>query len=293
MTIAVALACGCTLFLPRGIPAQDPFAPEQERVATADGRDPDGNKNVIMALAEAYQDSRPIEQIKKDNALIRAAAQGDVAAVRAALRSGALVNSRYIDGYAFLSEGASGYTALMRASSAGHAEVVKMLIDAKADGDLERRGRTSLYMAVRTGRDEVVKLLVAAGAKGDPRQMRLTHDLLCAACRGFRNRAGEGFPLYPGSVGDPDTAPEIVDVLKRGADVNVADPQGYTALMYAANLGLVENVKVLLASGADAGRKSRHGETALSLAVRPESSVAQAERRQVAELLKAHLAMKK
>jgi ankyrin repeat protein len=106
-------------------------------------------------------------------------------------------------------------------------------------------------------------------------------------------REGEGYPLYPGSIGDPDQAPEIPDVLRRGADVNGADPRGFTPLMFAANLGLVENVKLLLAGGADATRKSKDGETALSLSERPGSSVARAERRQVVELLTAHLAEKK
>lgn len=53
----------------------------------------------------------------------------------------------------------------------------------------------------------------------------------------------------------------------------------------AANLGLVENVELLLAHGADATLQSKVGESALSLAERPDSSVARVERRQVVELL--------
>lgn len=254
------------------------------------GRDPDGSEDVIQALAKSYKDDRSMAQIKKDNALIRAAASGDAAAVRQSLKNGALVNSRYLDGFAFLDAGQSDYTALMRASLAGHEEVVSALIDAKADLELERRGRSSLYMAVMAEKDGVTKLLVKAGAKQDPQQIRLSYDLFRAACRGFKMRDGEGYPLYPGSLGDPAKAPEISDVLKRGANVNGADSQGYTALMFAANLGLVENVKLLLASGADATLKTKDGETALSLTERPDSSVARAERREVVELLKDHLA---
>jgi ankyrin repeat protein len=62
--------------------------------------------------------------------------------------------------------------------------------------------------------------------------------------------------------------------------------------MYAANLGLVGNVKLLLARGADATRKNKQGDTALSL-LEGDSSVARAERREVAELLRTHLARKK
>ena len=62
--------------------------------------------------------------------------------------------------------------------------------------------------------------------------------------------------------------------------------------MYAANLGLVENVKTLLDNGADATRKTRGGVTALSL-TEADSSCARAGRRLVAELLKAHLGKRK
>lgn len=258
-----------------------------------EARDPDGSEDVLKALAEAYKDDRSIAQIKKDNALIRAAAKGETEGVRQAIKNGALVNSRYLDGYAFLDEGVSGYTALMRASLAGHEEVVKALIDAKADLNLDRKGRTSLYLAVMAEKETVVKLLVKAAAQGDPKQIRLSYDLIRAACRGFKMREGEGYPLYPGSIGDPEKAPEITEVLKRGADINAADPRGFTAVMFAANLGLVENVKLLLANGADATLKSKDGETALSLVERPDSSVAREERRQVVELLKAHLAKNK
>lgn len=259
-------------------------------LAAADEQNVDGSDAVIRSLAESYQDERSLEQIKKDNALIRAAAGGEVEQVRQLIKDGALVNSRYMDGFAFLDVGRTGYTALMFASRAGHDDVVKLLIENKADLELERRGKTSLYFAVTRGRESVVKLLVKAGAKGDVKELQLTYDLLRAACRGFKMQRGEGYPLFPGYIGEPEKAPEIVEVLKRGADVNAADSGGYTALMYAANLGCVDNVKVLLANGADAIRESKDGETALSLAERSGSSVARAGRGQVAEILKAHLA---
>jgi hypothetical protein len=305
MRLAVSIVCASALILGARSRAQDAFGP-------------DGDEDTIKLMAKAYKDQRSVEQIKKDNALIRAAAKGDVDGVRKTLSSGALVNSYHIDGCVGFGDDASGYTALMWASQAGHVGVVKLLIESKADLNLEcrnlaERGRTSLYMAVIYRQEAVVKLLVKAGAKGDPKQIRLTRELLRAACRGFKMRVGEGYPPYPGFIGDPGEAQErnalreikpaakelgvgsrgdpreIKEVLKRGADVNSADPRGHTALMYAANLGLVDNVKALLAKGADPSLKTRYGETALSLAV-GDSSAARAGRREVVELLKTHLA---
>lgn len=246
--------------------------------------------DVIRSLAEAHKDTRSVAQIRKDNAMIAAASKGDAEAVSQAIKNGALVDSRYLDPAAFLDEGQTGYTALMRATLGGHDKVVKLLLENKPDLELERHGKTSLYFAVLKDRVAIVELLRDAGAKGDPKQIRLTQDLIRAACRGFKMNRGEGYPLFPGYVGDPAKAPEILEVLQRGADVNAADPEGYTALMYAANLGLVDNVSVLLAHGADPRQKSKEEETALSLAERRESSVAREGRRKVIELLNLHLA---
>jgi RNA polymerase sigma factor (sigma-70 family) len=259
--------------------------------------DPDGfDEAFIKSMAEAYKDKRTIEQIRKDNALIRAAGDGDREAVRKALKAGARINSYYIDGYAAFGSDGSGYTALMFAGDEGHADVVKLLIECHVDLNIRcvnprYEGETALYRAVVRDKNAVVDLLVKAGAKGTPKEIRLGLDLRRAACRGFKLRKGEGYPNYPGNAGG-DKALEIAEVLKRGADINAADPQGYTPLMYAANLGLVENVKTLLAYGANATLTTRYGVTALSIA-EEESSYARADRRQVVELLKAHLAKKK
>jgi uncharacterized protein (TIGR03067 family) len=264
--------------------------------------DPDGfDEDSIKLMANAYGDKRTIAQIRLDNALIRAAANGDVQGIRKALKAGAGINSYYVDGYAAFGSDGSGYTALLVAIRQGKVEVVKLLIEAKADLNLKcinprYAGETALYRAVERKREPIVDLLVKAGAKGNPKQVRLGIEMRRAACRGFKLKEGQGYPNYPGNAGG-DGSLEIAEVLKRGANINAPDPAGYTPLMYAANLGLVENVKILLAQGADATLKtyasvtSKGGVTALSLAM-TDSSCARAERRKVVELLKARLATK-
>jgi ankyrin repeat protein len=258
-------------------------------------RDPDGPESILKELAKAFKDDRTVEQIKKDNALIRAAAKGDVDAIRKSLKDGARINSRYIDGYAFLDEGESGYTALMFAVLNKRTEAIKVLIENKADLEVKHHeGWTAIYLAVVRNQKDAVELLVKAGAKQDPMKLRLSRDLLDAACKGFDSRPNEPFPPHPGGpTGDTSKYPDILEVLKKGADVNTPNPKGYTALMYAANLGLVENVKTLLANGADATLKSADGETALSLAEREDPLFRLEQRRQVVKLLKEHLAKKR
>jgi ankyrin repeat protein len=261
-----------------------------------DGYD-EGNLDFIKGLAQdVFKDKRPLAQIFKDNALIRAAGTGDVKAARNALEAGALVNSYYIDGCAAFGSDASGDTALMWAVDGDRLDVVKLLIAEKAAVNLkcihyQHDGETALYRAVQGNRGAIVDVLVKAGAKENSKQIRLGLEMRRAACRGFKLMEGQGYPNYPRNAGG-DGALEIAEVLKRGADINAPDPAGYTPPMYAANLGLVENVKALLAHGADATLKTRQGESALSIA-EAGSSYGQVGHRQLAELLKAHLAKKK
>jgi len=51
--------------------------------------------------------------------------------------------------------------------------------------------------------------------------------------------------------------------LKYGADINVKDNDGDTALMYAVNRFQLEKVQALLDAGADVNVKNKKGETAL------------------------------
>src|SRR5262249_30847057 len=103
--------------------------------------------------------------------------------------------------------------------------------------------------------DETLKL--------DPKIV-LQNRLMEAACKGVSIEK-DGFPPSPGVHLGDDKSPDIVTVLKEGAKVNGPDQKGKTALMYASICGLPENVKTLLANGADASMKD-DGWTALMYA---------------------------
>lgn len=64
-----------------------------------------------------------------------------------------------------------------------------------------------------------------------------------------------------------DETAAVVNLVKRGMDVNTTDPSGTTLLMIAARNGNVPLLQSLLASRANVNRRNRHGDTALLMAV--------------------------
>ena len=58
----------------------------------------------------------------------------------------------------------------------------------------------------------------------------------------------------------------VEDLLRRGADLEARDEDGYTALMYAANAGEEEVVRLLVDAGADCGARDAEGSTPLMFA---------------------------
>ena len=61
-------------------------------------------------------------------------------------------------------------------------------------------------------------------------------------------------------------AEEIESVVKSGGDINTVNTYGYTPLMHAANLGLLDNVKTLIKLGADVDYQGPERVTAIALA---------------------------
>jgi len=58
----------------------------------------------------------------------------------------------------------------------------------------------------------------------------------------------------------------VIDLLRRGMDVNTVDPQGTSLLMFAARFGNVELLEFLLNNRASVLKQNKYGDTALMLA---------------------------
>lgn len=152
-------------------------------------------------------------------------------------------------------------SALQWASCQGHLEIVKFLVEKGANVNLKHpeHGNIALHYASRSGHLEIVKLLVEKEASVNTQnkygRTALHHASECTES------------LFEGHESNPEHKEiedylEIVKLLvEKGANINIQDEHGRTALHIASVNGRLEMVKLLVEKGADIKVKNNKGET--------------------------------
>jgi len=198
-----------------------------------------------------------------------------------------------------------GCTPLMRAAEGGNLVQVRALLDKGADvNPAPHGGHTALMLAAGKDQLEVVKILLKAGANpnavafghgGIPgwawmfamdrcnkHWLEMTEALLAAGA------ALNPKTIYPSPLGyaiGKNDAVMIEALLKRGADVNLADAEtGDTLLMSAAQYSTPEVVQVLIEAGANVKARNKLDQTALTIGGNKDNSW----RREIVALLIEH-----
>ncbi len=228
------------------------------------------DRDLLIAKTEAEQaavimrGARSFARIDAENDMVYAARAGQADRVKRALDRCLDVDARLARIVLFSSD-ANGMTALMMAAWNGREDVATLLVTRGAALELVHQGRTALHYAVDADDERIARLLVAAGAKGDLGQLLAARAVIRAACRDFSQAEGSRFPPWPGRFGKAG-GPSMLSVLDDGSDADATDQRGLSALMYAANLGQIEAVRLLLARGAEPMRRSPDGKTARDFA---------------------------
>ena len=170
-------------------------------------------------------------------ALLRAAHDGNLAAVQGLLASGANVHVQ--DAY--------GRTALHEAAFWGHERVLDRLLRAGADiHTRDNAGISALDEAIQSGDAGSILLLHEAGAGPDLSDPASLPFMIDAAATGNR---------------------ELLELfLSKGHDVDWRDRDGRTALMAAAENGQNTTLRQLIAAGANPQLTDRNGRSPLMLA---------------------------
>jgi uncharacterized protein len=204
---------------------------------------------------------------------------GQTEVVQLLLDRGADVNA--VD----MNTGGMGETALHYATRSGAKSatvIVGLLLGSGADVNAkDLTGNTPLMSALDNR--EIALMVLAQGADVNVRDQGGNTALMYAAARHLtgmiqtlmkkgadinaQNNGGSTALMKTSgaidAVDDPDTVQAVLD---NGADPNKFDHNGYTALMYAAQEGLNGAARVLVAAGADTGKRNKDGKTALQLA---------------------------
>ena len=193
-----------------------------------------------------------------DEALIQAAARGNVTGIKRLLDAGTPVNGR----------DARGRNAVLAATQGGHTEAAQLLISRGADLNAQDETRDSAFLlAGARGHTDIVRTALAANPKPD---LKLT------------NRYG-GTALIPAChYGHVET---VRLLLTTAIDINHVNNLGWTALLETVILGdggarHTEITKLLIAHGANVNLADRQGVTPLAHAE-------QRGQRAIAEMLRA------
>ena len=179
----------------------------------------------------------------------------DLETVRALVRAGADVNAlnRY------------GVAPLSLAATNGHGDIVAALLKAGADANVALpEGETVLMTAARTGNPDVVMQLIERGADVNAQESWLGETaLMWAAAQD--NAAAVQMLLEHGAK--PDLASNSTTYKRRTAGQTILPRGGFTALMYAAREGAIEAARALADGGANLNLGDPDGATALILAI--------------------------
>ncbi|KAF7516376.1 hypothetical protein G7054_g14184 [Neopestalotiopsis clavispora] len=163
-------------------------------------------------------------------------------------------------------------TALQAASCKGYYKIVKTLADRGAYINSRGEFGNALYAASFGGYHETVRILVNCGADVNHQGGYFVYALYAAACKGSRetvnvlieNQADVSAVLDAAfSNGHAEVVKMLLD---QGANLNVANKDGWTPLNTASGNGHIKVVKMLLDKGADWAVASKDGWTPLSTA---------------------------
>jgi ankyrin repeat protein len=189
-------------------------------------------------------------------ALLWAAHRGDVAEVKRLIAAGANISlgNRY------------GATPMSEAAVQGVTEILKLLLAAGADvNSPSPEGQTALMLVARTGKLDAAKLLLDHGAQIDAKEQWAGQTALIWA-------AAESQPQMVKLLLEHHADPNMRSVVRDWQRKVTAEGRpkdmhrgGFTPLLYAARESCIECARLLLEHGADINLPDPDGRTALVL----------------------------
>lgn len=229
----------------------------------------DGESPLLRA---AYEDDPPaVDRLLKTGAAVNAANDLGVSPLWAACQNGSLpITKRLLEAGANPNAAlTAGETPLMVAARGGYAEIVELLLSKGANPDARAtRGQTALMWAVSQRHPDVVRVLLKHGANIHLRSEQWS-QMMAVPPHGYLPynkmipHGGDTALMFAARVGDLESLRLLVDA---GANVNDRDAWGVSALVLAAHSGFREMVDYLLRKDADPN-SAQAGFSALHIAI--------------------------
>ncbi len=189
----------------------------------------------VLKLIEQGADVNLMSR-KRDSVLFLASKEGHIPLVKALLQRSVDIHFK----------NHIGWNALFNAAWAGHYEVMEMLLEAGLDASIRNsHNKTALNMAVFNGNEKIVRRL-------------LQESDLEVSCE------AEGRALISAASYD---SVDALKVLLEKVDIDFQDDLGVTALMRACEQGKRDAFKLLLEHGANVNIQDFRGNTALMLSL--------------------------
>jgi len=239
--------------------------------ATDDTRDNNGNSALMYALIHDQPEMAKLLISKGANILAENREGSTVLTIASAFAQKEIVELLISKGVPVNSQNRNNKTPLLSAAWNGETDIIKILVEQGADvNQKDSSGMTALMAAAWFGHKKTAELLISKGAYVNAQDYNGISPLMYTAISGEKEFAPDAEGKIPSEYYVLLSARQKIAelLILKGANLNLEDYEGRTALLYATMNNLTGMAKLLISHKANVNIKDYNGNTPLSHALK-------------------------